>query len=476
MGKQSNYQLVKEMLSSPSDLKKRTVFFADKQVDIIYIAELCDSMKIYESIVGSINQYNAKPQSPLDEFLMEEVLSAQEVKECADVNTAVQDLLKGFAVVSVQDKMLSVDCELITTRAITEPPTGTVVKGPREGFVESCKVNLSLIRKRLATPDLKMQMCTVGELTQTSVFVMHIDKIADDKVVQEVVEKVKSLKMDGVIDSSYIAKHLSKHKHSMFKQVGMTEKPDVIVSKLLEGRVAIVVDGSPFVLTVPFMLMEELQNSQDYYTSNVHGTFLRILRFIGVVMSVLLPGLYVSLQLYHYKILPLDFLTSVLNSTQSIPFTPFSEVIFVIILFEILYDASLRMPRHLGLALSIVGALILGDTAVQAGLVSPPAVVLVALSGLTFYTIPGQAEQLSELRLIFVFAGGVLGLFGLILMGMFLLAYLCDFDSYGGTYLAPYAPQIPADMKDSLVMKGLSSMKKRPYSVNKKSKNRVRIK
>ncbi|MBQ8761963.1 MAG: spore germination protein, partial [Clostridia bacterium] len=246
---------------------------------------------------------------------------------------------------------------------------------------------------------------------------------------------------------------------------GISEKPDIVTAKLLEGRIAIVVDGSPMVLTVPFCLLEDLQNSNDYYITSGRATVLRFLRIIGLVFAILLPGVYVALMVYHYNIIPLKFLISIANSIQGIPLPPFLEVLFIIFLFEMLYEASLRMPRYMGLALSVVGALILGDTAVKAGLVSPPAVMIVALTGVMSYTVPEQAQQISFLRLIFTIVGGIFGLFGIILASMFLVAYLANMDSYNTPYLSPFAPFNLKDQKDGILKMPAPAQRLRPKSI-----------
>jgi spore germination protein KA len=257
----------------------------------------------------------------------------------------------------------------------------------------------------------------------------------------------------------------------MFKQIGNSEKPDIVAAKLLEGRVAIIVDGSPMVLTVPFIYIEDIQNSDDYYSNNKRASFVRWIRLISIFISILTPALYIAIILHHYKAIPLKFLITIINTTKGLPLTPFAEILFVLLLFEILYEASLRMPKYLGMALSIVGALILGDTAVKAGLISPPAVMIVAISGLSIYCIPDQAPQLYLLRLLYTFAGGVLGLFGIIALSIFFLMYLNDFDSYGGAYFAPIAPLVFDDLKDSLVRTNIKGFKTRPKSINRRQQN-----
>ena len=218
-------------------------------------------------------------------------------------------------------------------------------------------------------------------------------------------------------------------------------------------------------LTVPFVLLEDLQSADDYYSRSYRAVIMRIIRFIGVLIAVLLPGTYVAVQVYHYRVIPLKFLVTIVNSTQGLPMTPLVETIFVIILFEILYEASLRMPRYLGMALSIVGALILGDTAVKAGLISPPSVMIVALSGITFYTVPEQSIQLTVLRIFFTLVGGTMGFFGIISGIFFIVTLMCDMDSYGAPYLAPYAPYIKEDQKDFLFKQNVVGMKTLPRSI-----------
>jgi spore germination protein KA len=259
----------------------------------------------------------------------------------------------------------------------------------------------------------------------------------------------------------------------MFKQIGNTEKPDIACAKMLEGRVVVLVDGSPLALTLPFVLLEDFQSADDYYKDSSHASFVRVLRIASCFITALLPGLYIAMQMFHYKAVPLSFLVTIINSTQGLPLTPVTEILFVLVLFEILYEASLRMPEYLGIALSVVGALILGDTAVKAGLISSPAVMIVALSGITLYTIPDQANQLSLLRVMFTIVGAALGFYGIIVLGLFFVVYLCDYDNYRSPYLAPFAPIIKEDLKDSVLKVPLTQMRYRPKSVYNKNRRRM---
>ena len=421
------FEQIKKKLHDSSDIKSRMVQFFGTQICLCYIAPITDNMLLNESLIFPLVNFSKEiKNNDIVKELQDNVLANQEVTIFTDLQSAIDKLLAGNTLVLIDgaDKILGCDLEKITVRAVAEPPTSVVIKGPREGFTESLKFNLALIRKRVKSDDFVVKMLEIGEMTKTQVALVYFDSIVDKKVVKDITNRLQSIKIDGILDSHYLVSYLQRNKKSLFKQVGDTEKPDILVGKMLEGRVGIVVDGSPIVLTLPFVLLEDLQNSDDYYTQPIRVAFVRALRLVGVILAVLLPGVYIALELYHYKILPTEFLITIMNSTQGIPFSPFIEILFIILLFEILYEANIRMPQYFGMAMSIVGALILGDTAVSAGLVSPPAVMIVALSGITFYIIPGQASQFSILRLIGVIVGASLGIYGILLFCVFILCFL----------------------------------------------------
>ena len=468
---------IKKKLHDSGDLKSRTVQFFGTQISLCYIAPITDNELLNNTLIYPLINFSSEIKGKdIVEVLNDRVLANQEVTVFYNLKSAVDKMLAGNTLILVDgaDKILGCDLEKITVRAVAEPPTSVVIKGPREGFTESLKFNLALIRKRVKSDDFVVKMFELGKMTKTQIAVVYYDSIADKSVVNDVLKRLKSIKIDGVIDSHYLVSYLQRNKKSLFKQVGDTEKPDILVAKMLEGRVGIIVDGSPIVLTIPFILLEDLQNSDDYYSQPIRVTFVRALRLVGVILAVLLPGIYIALELYHYKILPTEFLITIMNSTQGIPFSPFIEILFVILLFEILYEANIRMPQYFGMAMSIVGALILGETAVNAGLVSPPAVMIVALSGITFYIIPGQASQFSILRLLGVIIGASLGIYGILLFCVFILSYLSNFDSYKSAYLAPTAPYIEEDQKDSYMRKTIDEMKKRPTAIPNNKSNKIR--
>ena len=360
----------------------------------------------------------------------------------------------------------------IPKRAVNEPPTSSVVRGPREGFIEDIATNVQLVKKRLTTSDFVTKELVAGKYTKTKIVVAYLKGVADEKIVDGVIKRIKGINIDGIIDSHYVMQFLQGENLNIFRQVGTDEKPDIITAKMLEGRVAIIVDGSPFVLTVPYILFEDIQNSDDYYTNSTSVSLRRFVRICGAVIAIVLPGLYIAMQLYHYNIVPLNTLIVITNSVGSSPFSPMIEMIFVLILFEVLYEAALRMPKHLGTATSLVGALVLGDTAVKAGLISSPVVLVAALSGITMYILPNLAPQISLLRFFFALVGGILGLYGIVIAVILLVIYLASLESYGAPLLAPYAPLVKSDLKDGIIKQEVKQMTKRPRSFSNPNKTR----
>jgi len=469
-----NISILTQALGNSNELIVKEIKLEKAQIAILYFLGLTDTETLSKFVITPILE--SKTNISID-TLPKDTLAIAETTIESDKEKIISSLLKGKGVLlhDGDSRALILGIDKIKERSLAEPPTSTVLKGPRAGFVENIKTNLSILRKILATPDLRTHSCEVGKHTKTSITIVYINGVADNKIVDSVKNKLSAIDIDGVLDSHYVTQFLEERKSSMFKQIGNSEKPDIIAAKLLEGRVAVIVDGSPIVLTVPFVYLEDIQSSDDYYSSNKRASFVRWIRVISIFISILTPALYIGIILHHYKAIPLKFLITIINTTKGLPLTPFAEILFVLLLFEILYEASLRMPKYLGLALSIVGALILGDTAVKAGLISPPSVMIVAISGLSIYCVPDQASQLYLLRLLFTFAGGALGLFGIIALGLFFLLYLSDFDSYGGAYFAPVAPLITDDLKDSLFRANICNMKTRPKSFNSKTKNKTRL-
>lgn len=438
-------------LDNFADMKERTLDVGGTEVAVYFLDPMCSSDKITRFVTEPLLSLGRKATV---KNCLEKIIYGADCVATSDADTLVEEFLDGKTVLFIggDDTAIAVDTKGIEYRAVAEPPTSMVTKGPREGFNENIKTNLMLLRKRIKTPDFKTENIKVGDKTGTLVSVCYIEGAADKKVVDAVVKKISGLKLDGVLDSSYIAAFLDVDPTNLFKTVGSVEKPDIVASKLLEGKVAVAVDGSPLVLTLPYTFIEDMHSPDDYYYNTPQtATVARILRLIAMTAAVLLPAIYVALQVFHYQMLPSKFLITIISSVQGIPFPPMLEMLVVILLFDVLREANARMPQIAGLSLSIVGAIILGDAAVKAGLLSAPAVMIGAMSGIGLYTMPDNTMLFMLLRLAFTLLGGTVGIVGILLGAMLTVSYVVSLDDYGMPYLSPLSP--PAAAGDDGIIK-----------------------
>lgn len=350
------------------------------------------------------------------------------------------------------------------TRSISEPETESVIRGPREGFVENIRTNTSMLRRKLKTPHLKMKNLTIGRESNTCVVVTYLENLADPGIVQEVLRRLEKIDIDAVLESGYLEEFIQDSSYSPFPQVQYTERPDTVAAALLQGRVGIVVDGTPFVLIVPFVFTEILQASEDYYERFQIATLIRWLRYLFLVLSLLTPGLYVAITTFHQDLLPTSLLLSVAAAREAIPFPAVVEALIMEVTFEGLREAGIRLPKTIGSAVSILGALVVGQAAVQAGIVSAPMVIVVSMTGIASFTIPrfNGAIAIRMLRFPIIFAAAVFGMFGILICILIILGHLANLRSFGIPYLSPIGPLSAADLKDVVIRNPWWAMRERP--------------
>lgn len=460
--KQTYFQQFKKLCEGDDDVNIRQLS-CGIELTVASLDTMCDNAKVSSFVLQPL-MYIGDVQKLSD--VKSKLAMGANVRVPPNFFSLTEDFYNGYTLIFDSDgNCISVDTRMALGRSVTEPPTSMVLRGPREGFVEDIKPNISLIRKRLKTPNLKIINITVGKYTNTAVGVCYIDGIADKSIANEIAQRIEAIKIDGVLDSSYLARYLDEKKTLLFRRVGTTEKPDVAVGKMLEGRIVVLVDGSPMALTLPYLYIEDLQGPGDYYENSTMTSVSRILRSISVLASVLLPSLYVCMQVYNYQIIPLRFLITILNASEAIPFSPLAEMMLVLIVFDILREANLRMPSAVGLSLSLVGAIVLGDAAVKAGLLGAPAVMIGALSGIGLFNMSDNTLILSLLRLGFTFIGGIMGLFGVLLAFLTIVLYLVSLENYKTPFMAPLTPDIAVDRQDAIMQKPLQKMKERPRSI-----------
>ncbi len=466
-----NYAYLKKVLNS-DDITFLDIKIKNTRAVLVFENELVNKESIGELILRPAEKFEGE----VNEKSLFATFLSPEKKKIYSLDELVSEIVSGSAVL-ISDNInvgISFGLRQFEKRSITEPPTSTVIKGPREGFVESLPVNVSLMRRKIKSEHLKFENITLGEYSKTPVSICYIEGIADKKLVDKVRKKLSSISIDAVLDSSYVSKFLGESKTSLFKQVGNTEKPDILAGKILEGRVAILIDGSPIALTVPYLIIEDFQSASDYYNSTYSTIFARSIRLISVLFALFLPAFFVAAELFHLQLIPLSFLLTIVNSIKGIPLSPSHEMFFTILIFEILNEASVRMPKYVGMVVSIVGGLVLGETAVNAGIISAPTLMIVALSGICLFTVPELEQSFSILRLLFLIIAGSTGVYGILCFIAILLIYLVSFENYGAPIFAPFSPLVKSDLKDAFYKGFLCEMDMRPQSFYNKNKRRFK--
>ncbi len=439
---------VKDIFNECSDFQSRELSIGgDKTglVTLFYFDGLVDGSFLSGSVIRPLTDDerlsgHSGSRACMD-YILKGAVFANSVSEKKSMDEIVEAIVKGFSVIVFDKENAAVAFETRSgvQRSISEPNVEKAVKGAKDAFVERLRTNTMLVRRKLRTPDLKMQRQIVGRRSDTEVAVVYVDGIANAQTVHELVRRLESIDIDGLLATGNIEEYISDYPSSPFPQILYTERPDRFSINLLEGRVGIIIDGLPMGLLVPGTLSEMMRVAEDRAQHYTISSFLRLLRYIAAFITVLLPAVYVATSMYHQEMIPLRLLLSIISSKQQVPFSTAVEIIGMLLAFELLQEAGFRLPNPIGESVSIIGALIVGQSAVEAKVVSPIAVIVVAIAGLTGYTIPNQdlGAALRMCRFFMVFCALFAGMFG-ITVGMVLICYhLCGLESFGVSYLSP---------------------------------------
>lgn len=408
----------------------------------VYCLGLCDTERLERQVLTPVQEIGIEAaQVPM-----------ASVKTVETPTQAAEAILEGEALLLLEGSNVATVYPLYkaANRSTEEPLAESTVRGARDGFTEALATNLSLVRKRLKTPALKFRTRTVGERSNTSVALAYVEGAIDFKLVQEVEKRLDNLRVRDILESQYIEEDIIDQRHSPFPQMIATERPDVVASNLLEGRFAIFVDGTPFTLIAPVTLFSMLQSPEDYYQYAFMSVFLRWLRYTFYVLSLLLPSAYVAITTFHQEMIPTVLLLSIAKAREEIPFPALVEALIMEIAFEALREAGVRLPKQVGSAVSIVGALIIGQAATTAGIVSAPMIIIVAITGIASFMIPRYAASIATrlLRFPVMILAGTLGLIGVMLGIIVIVIHLSSLRSFGTPYLSPLAPTMSKEVKD----------------------------
>ncbi|WP_328803978.1 spore germination protein [Paenibacillus glycinis] len=460
---------------------RRAHIFGQVPVLVVYLDGLVDT-KALDAVLLKPWMLEA-PRPGLDELNAADLMLEQRLVSIAKTNTTgtmddvVKSILSGNVAILSDGSAQAVTAELngFEQRAVEEPASETTVRGPKEGFTESLNANTGMLRRKLRSPKLKMESMSVGNLSKTTIVIAYIEGIVQASVLEEVRGRISQIKIDTVLDGAFVEEFIEDHPFTFFPQVQNTERPDIVASCLAERKVAVFVDGTPFVLIVPCTFWNAFQSADDYYERFLYATVIRWLRMILITTSLYLPSIYVAISTFHPQLLPTNFLISITSAREGVPFPAVIEALLIEFLFEGLREAGLRMPRPNGSAISIVGALVIGQAAVQAGIISAPIVIVVSLTGIASLITPrysmGMAFRL--LRFPMLVCSGMFGLYGVTMASLFLLIHLTNLESFGVPYLSPIAPLTRSELKDVLIRAPWWKMHTLPLSGS--AKRHVRI-
>jgi len=481
----TNLAQIKAILDRCSDVMYREFIFAQNEqirLALIYTDGLTDKEQISEQITKALalEVAMAAPGQEISksralEFIKQRGLCVNEIKQTDKIREIIQAILSGDSVLLMDGYATAIinGTRGWASRAISEPEAEPTVRGARDSFVETLRTNTALLRRRISSPNLKIEVFKLGEVTNTEVAVAYIEGIVNEKLVAEVKSRLQRIKVDAILESGYIEELIEDHPWSPFPTVNHTEKPDRAAAMLLEGRVAILVDGTPFVLTVPNLFVEHLHAAEDYYERFIFTTAVRVIRFFSAFISLTLPALYIAAVSFHPELLPTTLLLSIAGQREAVPFPVFVEVLIMELTFETLREAGIRLPRPLGQAVSIVGALVIGEAAVRAGLVAAATVIVVAFTGIASFTFAYSASiAFRLLRFTLMFLSAAMGLFGLITGVALIGIHLCSLRSFGVPYLSPAVPMTGADLKDVVFRAPLWAMFTRPRLIARQNQKR----
>lgn len=437
---------IREKFSNSSDFVMREIDITPNNKISLLLAEgMVDVSTVSEMISEPLLKHKfTKDTKPVDiyNFITNQSLLALDLKAIYSCEEVFTFIMSGFVVILIDGMNIAIalGAQGFQFRSISEPSSEVNERGSREGFTEPIRINLTMIRRRIKSHDLKFEMFSMGSISKTNVCMVYMQNLVSKKLLRDIRHRLRQVKIDVVLESGYIQPFLEGRPLSLFSDVGTTERPDTVCAKINEGRVVVLVDGTPFALVVPYMFNENFQSVDDYCHRPYYATFIRFLKYTAFTISILLPALYVAMGIYHPELLPYSLLFNIAASQLTTPFPLMFEALIIHLIYELMREAGLRLPRPVGHAVSIVGALVIGDAAVTAGLIGSPMVMIVAITAISSFVVPSLYESVVILRLGFIILGGTFGLFGIVLGILVVLNNMCTLSSYGVPYMTPVSP------------------------------------
>ena len=463
-----NISKIKEISGNSSDIAVNRFVTGGIQCALICCDGMISASIIADMILKPVTAIEKmKDSHELFHYIQQNMLMSTDRPEIYDYGMFFRLLNSGFAVLIADGigMALGFGVQGYAVRSISEPSGEGNIMGSHEGFVETVRSNMSMIRRRIKSPELVMEMLVKGKKSSTDICLCYMQ----DRVPKELLEKIhKSLdriELETILTTGYVRPFLENSSFELFSSTGTTERPDVLCSKLIEGRVAVLIDGIPFAVVIPRLFCESFQTLDDYSFKPYYSTFIRWVKYIAFIISILLPAVYTAIVMYHPELLNSTMLMLLVEAEEKVPFSILTESAEVLLMYEIIREAGIRLPKAVGGAVSIVSGLIIGDSAVNSGLISTPLLTVTALAVISGFVIPELNDTVTILRFVFLLSGGMFGLFGISLLACAVLVNICSTEDYGFPFTAPISPFARNGMDDTAVRSGIIKMQNRNFTV-----------
>lgn len=451
-----NYSNIKNKIKNKYNNSFDVKFNDFNNIHLIYIDSLCDSNKINNTILKNI-LLNKDFKS------IKDVITNSNTIDIKSIDDVYNYLENGFCIVFYSNDIVAVETKKNLSRTISEPTIEQTINGPKDSLNEDYMTNIGLIRKRIKDESLTMIEKKVGKKSKTKVNIMYLDDIAENSLVNEIIKKIDNLNLDYVLDSSFISQSIISS-NNVFPLAETSERPDLICMSLLEGKVCLIVENSPFAIIIPTFFVDLFHSPEDYYQSPKNVTFTRLIRLLAFYIAIILPAFYIAITTFNHETIPITLIINFAAQRNGVPFPTFIEALGMIIIFEILRESDLRMPSVSGNAISILGAIVLGDAAVSAGIVSPIMVIIIAISSICslMFSNVAMVNAIRLWKIIFLIFASFLGIVGLVFASFLFIIIISSLKSFGKPYLYPVAPLGKSKIKDSFIVPKVSELKQDP--------------
>lgn len=468
-----NSKNIKDALGLSKDVVFRQIYInGDKNLPatFVFIDGLTDTKIINDDVLKPLLQEYKLKQAGNSQDVIDLIehgtIYASTVKVIDNINEVIDNVLDGFSalIFDTAKKAVVFETKGFEKRSITEPSNENVLRGPRDSFVETLRINTATIRRKIKSPNLIIEESTVGEQTQTKVAIVYMKNIINEKIVKQLHEKIDNIKVDNLLEINFLAEFLTDNKYTPYPQLDYTERPDRFCKDIIEGRAGIIIDGIPISLIIPSTFDKGLISPDDYTHSTFINTFKRLMRYALLLITLLLSPFYIAITSFNQEMLPSKFEASISAAREGVPFPSYIEVLMMILAFEVLQEAGLRLPKAIGQTVSIIGTLVVGQAAVTARIVSAPVIIVVAVTGIASFTIPSQdlSDATRLCKILLIILSSIIGLFGIAMGFLLILYHLCTLESFGVPYLSPFVANEGDDMMDTLLRLPVSWLKYRP--------------